>query len=725
MGVNFTDIATTDPVIAATINDRLDELDAAIQAGLGGVTLTNKSGGSLAANDCVVIDTGNDEAVTTTTASGNTNRPGIILVGGANNAQVTVSFLGEVTVVVDGAGTRGQWIKTSTTTKQVTPTGTLDVGVFGILTSNSSGGAGTTATAILLGAVITAPGTHTHSAADITSGILALARGGTGATLAATGPGYLKQTSLGAVVTVAAILSADLPAATDSAQGAVELATNIEVETGTDATRAVTPAGATNSYYKKSEHLATSAGAGDAGKPVVLDGGGKIDATMLEASDLSHNSLSGLTTGDPHTQYILKSILTTLGDIIARDASGPTRLGVGASGQVLSADPAEPTGLKWVPQVSGGSGIPGSTIDAKGDLIAGVADDTYSRLAVGANGQVLIANSSEATGLQWSYLLQSNIFINGGFDIWQRTTDDTGVTTTRKYVADRWAVITGAGTLAHVQQSTTVRTGARSKYSMQLDGAAGVTTVDIDQRIEAATSSLYKRQVTFSAYIYNGTGADFTPKLFVATPSVADNWTTSTVRNGGGSGEDLQSCADSAWTQVIWTADISSYTDINNGIEFKLQIPSGSLVASDVVRLAEINLVPGGVATPFVARPVCMEFAFCQRYFWKTFLYSVVPAQNAGNYGAIRFPAITAGTTNQRSPTMTFPVIMRTSTQTFTLFNPGAANSEVRDLQVPGDCSSSVIASVSESQFFINCVGNASTVAGNALTVHMTADAEL
>lgn len=700
MGVNFTDIATTDPVIAATINDRLDELDAAIQAGLGGVTLTNKSGGSLAANDCVVIDTGNDEAVTTTTSSGNTNRPGIILVGGANNAQVTISYLGEVTVVVDGAGTRGQWIKTSTTAKQVTPTGTLDVGVFGILTSNSSGGAGTTATAILLGAVITTPGTHTHSAADITSGILALARGGTGATLAATGPGYLKQASLGAVVTVAAILSADLPAATDSAQGAVELATNTEVETGTDATRAVTPAGLTNSYYKKSEHLATSAGAGDSGKPIVLDGGGKVDATMLEASDLSHNSLSGLTTGDPHTQYTLKSILTTLGDIFARDASGPTRLGVGASGQVLSADPAEPTGLKWVPQVSGGSGIPGSTIDAKGDLIAGVADDTYARLAVGANGQVLMANSSEATGLQWSYLLQNNIFINGGFDIWQRTTDDTGVTTTRKYVADRWAAITGAGTLAHVQRSTTVRTGARSKYSYQLDGAAGVTTVDIDQRIETALSGLYKRQVTFSAYIYNGSGADFTPKLFVATPSAADNWTTSTVRNGGGAGEDLQSCADSAWTQVTWTADISSYTNIDNGVGFRLQIPSGSLVAGDIVRLAEMNLVPGGVATPFISRITGTELVLCQRYYQKSYSQGVTP----GTAAAAGYRIIYGLTTAVAGGNCIFHSEMR-ATPTITMYSyNGTANkvstigaADVGTVVTASAINSTILTSVSDS----------------------------
>ena len=40
-------------------------------------------------------------------------------------------------------------------------------------------------------------------------------------------------------------------------------------------------------------------------------------------------------------------------------------------------------------------------INAKGDLIAGTADNTISRLGVGTNGQVLTANSSTATGLEW------------------------------------------------------------------------------------------------------------------------------------------------------------------------------------------------------------------------------------------------------------------------------------------------------------------------------------
>jgi hypothetical protein len=43
-----------------------------------------------------------------------------------------------------------------------------------------------------------------------------------------------------------------------------------------------------------------------------------------------------------------------------------------------------------------------SNIDAKGDLLAGTADNTIGRLAVGANGTVLTADSAEATGMKWA-----------------------------------------------------------------------------------------------------------------------------------------------------------------------------------------------------------------------------------------------------------------------------------------------------------------------------------
>jgi len=52
--------------------------------------------------------------------------------------------------------------------------------------------------------------------------------------------------------------------------------------------------------------------------------------------------------------------------------------------------------------VAGKNIITAGTIDAKGDLLVGSADDAVARLAIGTNGQVLTANSGATYGVQWS-----------------------------------------------------------------------------------------------------------------------------------------------------------------------------------------------------------------------------------------------------------------------------------------------------------------------------------
>lgn len=58
---------------------------------------------------------------------------------------------------------------------------------------------------------------------------------------------------------------------------------------------------------------------------------------------------SGFTFSPAGATIILGSPLTTKGDLYVRNATVGTRLGVGANGDVLTADSGEATGLKWAP----------------------------------------------------------------------------------------------------------------------------------------------------------------------------------------------------------------------------------------------------------------------------------------------------------------------------------------------------------------------------------------
>jgi len=69
-----------------------------------------------------------------------------------------------------------------------------------------------------------------------------------------------------------------------------------------------------------------------------------------------------------------------------------------------------------------GAAIAKATVDAKGDLIAGTADNTVARLAVGANDTILVADSSTATGLKWAAPASGSTFVGANV---KSTTDQS------------------------------------------------------------------------------------------------------------------------------------------------------------------------------------------------------------------------------------------------------------------------------------------------------------
>lgn len=86
--------------------------------------------------------------------------------------------------------------------------------------------------------------TYTNLETDLIANPLPVDGGGTGANLSGTGGAnqFVKQASAGANFTVGAIAAADLPSASETAKGAVEIATQAETDAGTDTGRVVVPA---------------------------------------------------------------------------------------------------------------------------------------------------------------------------------------------------------------------------------------------------------------------------------------------------------------------------------------------------------------------------------------------------------------------------------------------------------------------------------------------------
>jgi hypothetical protein len=117
------------------------------------------------------------------------------------------------------------------------------------------------------------------------------------------------------------------------------------------------------------------------------------------------------------TDYVAKSTATTKGDLFAASAASTiARLGVGTNGQVLTADSAETTGMKWAtPSGGGGGSVDYSTCallapaaDGGNDLTGTVGDFTLpyataqAAWADGAKHLELLPNSASYGGISTS-----------------------------------------------------------------------------------------------------------------------------------------------------------------------------------------------------------------------------------------------------------------------------------------------------------------------------------
>jgi len=193
---------------------------------------------------------------------------------------------------------------------------------------------------------------------------------------------------------------------------------------------------------------------------------------------------------------ILKTIVDAKGDLIAGTAADTvSKLTAGANNTVLMADSGEATGLKW----SASPVVVDTVWDAKGDLVVGTASNTAARLAVGAANTFPMADAGETTGLKWA---AAQYAACGG-----RLTLTTAVPVTT-------ADVTGATTLYFTPYSNSQSCGTIGLF----DG----TYWDIFSFAELSLDiSGYTASKPYDIWIYNNAG---TPTLDSTV------WTNTTTR---------------------------------------------------------------------------------------------------------------------------------------------------------------------------------------------------
>jgi hypothetical protein len=283
------------------------------------------------------------------------------------------------------------------------------------------------------------------------------------------------------------------------------------------------------------------------------------------------------------------------------------------------------SGAAWV-GFDDSNAIQNSIVDAKGDLVAASGADTPARLAVGNNGETLVADSAATTGLRYQATPSaSNPIINSGFDIWQRgTTFSNGATNT--YTADRWTYGRSnnvAGQTVSRQATGDTTNLPNIQYSARSQRTSGNTSTEqchLLYNFETADSIPFAgKTVTFSYYARRGANYSQTGNAL----DVVFNTGTGTDQNiwTGYTGTTTVLAASSTLT-TTWQRFTHTFAIGSSATELAFYFrttPIGTAGAADYFDLTGVQLDIGSVALPYRKTGVTLqgELAACQRYYYR------------------------------------------------------------------------------------------------------------
>jgi hypothetical protein len=306
-------------------------------------------------------------------------------------------------------------------------------------------------------------------------------------------------------------------------------------------------------------------------------------------------------------------------------------------------------------------------------------------LAVGNNGESLVADSSATVGLRYSATPSaSNPVLNSAFQIWQRGTSFSlaaSTAYTSGYVADRWVTATNANQACTISRQVTNDTTnlPNIQYCLRYQrnsGQTGTTALSFVQNMESVNSIPYAGK-TITVSFYARAGANY---------SAASSVLALKIRSGTGTDQNLFS----TWTGIATVADLnatltttwqrfsvtgtvaSTATQLAFYTDFA---PTGTASTNDYYEVTGFQIDIGSVALPFrtYAATIQGELAACQRYFELCGFGSnvSVPAQaisTTASYGSFFYKVTKRGTPTIATSGGTFKVWNATATDVSATF---------------------------------------------------------
>lgn len=312
----------------------------------------------------------------------------------------------------------------------------------------------------------------------------------------------------------------------------------------------------------------------------------------------------------------------------------------------------------WVPVGVGAhthAYIPNTLVDAKGDLITATANDVPAILSKGADGTVLVSDSTTQTGLAWQpyvapFMAGKNKVINGDFSINQRNA--TSTTSAWAFLADRWKTTSFSGSATW--SISTIDYGSFSRQvsnkALRITSSSSSNDHGFQQSIEDVTT-LAGQTVTVSFWARSNSssyGLDLVELMqYFGSGGSANVYnyfdcSTKTITN--------------TWQKIEMTITLPSVTGktIGSGNYLNLRIdPTATLPNGAWIEITHIQLEAGPVATPFTTATGTIqgELAACQRYYFR------VNAFSTSSYAI--FGAGAGNSTTQARTIVPFPVTMR------------------------------------------------------------------